>query len=76
MERLEGCPSPGATTKLCSGGGSAVPCAPLPGSLRGEGAHRSRLITVTLERGSAGTEGTGGWHIPMGLVTAGATSHP
>lgn len=55
-------------TKLCTGarGCSAVPCAPLL-QLRaglapcgGEGAHPSRLITVTQELGSAGTEETEG----------------
>lgn len=76
------------TTKLCTGarGGSAVPCAPLL-QLRaglapcgGEGAHPSRLITVTQELGSAGTEETEGSTSqaipnPMGLGTMEAASH-
>lgn len=78
------------TTKLCTGaweGGSAVPCSPLL-QLRaglapcgGEGARPSRLITVTQELGSAGTEETEGGTSqaipnPMGLRTMGAASHP
>lgn len=49
-----------------TGGGSAVPCAPLLQLRAGlapcgrEGAHPSRLITVTQELGSAGTEETEG----------------
>lgn len=77
-------------TKLCTGaqggGGLAVPCAPLL-QLRaglapraGEGARPSRLITVTQELGSAGTEETEGSTSqaipnPMGLRTMGDASH-
>lgn len=77
-------------TKLCTGarggGSSAVPCAPLL-QLRaglapcaGNGARCSRLITVTQELGSAGTEETEGSTPqaipnPMGLRTMGAASH-
>lgn len=77
------------TTKLCAGvwGGSAVPCAPLLQLRAGlaprgrEGACPSRLITVTQELGSAGTEETEdstsqAVPTPMGLRTMGAASHP
>lgn len=61
--RWEPSPSP-QSSALGHGGGSAVPCAPLlqlRASLApcgGEGARPRRLITVTQELGSAGTEET------------------